>query len=67
MGQHRPVLEKRADTTFVRLPVPLQKAITGGCQCAYCKAHPMEAPRWDVLASDGKTSWTVHYPELGKA
>lgn len=59
------MLEKRADTTFVRLPVPLQKEITGGCQCTFCKAHPHKKPAWDVLATDGKISWAVHYPELG--
>jgi hypothetical protein len=60
------MLEKRANTTFIKLPVNLQKEITGGCQCSYCKAHPTKTPVWDTLATDGKTSWTVHYPELGK-
>jgi hypothetical protein len=60
------MLEKRDNTTFVKLPVSLQQEITGGCQCSYCKSHPTKSPRWDTLATDGKTSWTVHYPDLGK-
>jgi len=59
------MLEKRDTTTFIKLPEPLQREIVGGCQCNYCKAHPAKPPRWDVVATDGKTSWTVHYPELG--
>lgn len=61
------MIETRESTTFIRLPDSLQRPITGGCQCSYCKAHPAKAPAWDTLASDGKTSWTVHYPELGEA
>jgi hypothetical protein len=53
----------KAFTTFVSLPVPLQRPITGGCQCAFCKAHPNRPPMWDTLATDGVDSWTVHYPE----
>lgn len=60
-------LEARAGTTFIKLPAGLQREIPGGCQCAYCKAHPAKPPKWDTLASDGNSSWTVHYPELGKA
>ena len=60
------MLETRANTTFIKLPPALHRAIPGGCQCPYCKAHPARAPAWDTLASDGKTSWTVHYPQLGE-
>lgn len=59
------MIKVREGTTFVKLPPHLQKEITGGCQCAFCKSHPNKTPTWDVLATDGKTSWTVHYPELG--
>lgn len=61
------ITERRVNTTFVKLPVSLQREIVGGCQCNYCKAHPAKTPVWDALATDGETSWTVHYPELGKA
>ncbi len=58
------MIETRAKTTFITLPETLARPIDGGCQCPYCKSHPNHVPAWDVLASDGKKSWTVHYPEL---
>ncbi len=54
-------------TVFVKLPPALCRAIDGGCQCHYCKAHPAKTPQWDTLAmrEDGSgDSWPVHYPEL---
>jgi hypothetical protein len=57
------MLETRKGTTFIRLPLSLQRPIAD-CQCPYCKGHPANPPMWDTLATDGETSWTVHYPEL---
>lgn len=55
------------DTIFVPLPAEVRKAIQGGCECSYCKAHPNETPTWDTLAIDVKChypTWTVHFPDL---
>jgi hypothetical protein len=50
-------------TMFIPLPTRLRRPITGGCECPFCKAHPHQQPMWDTLATDGKESWTIHYPE----
>lgn len=53
-------------TVLLRLPVTMQREISGGCQCPFCKTHPDHLPMWDALAGhprDGRT-WTVHAPEL---
>lgn len=49
-------LIQRDQTTFVRLPAPLQSKILGGCQCPYCNAHPQLEPHWDTLATDGTSA-----------
>ena len=58
------MLKVRNGTTFIRLPAKLRLPILGGCQCPHCKAHPANTPEWDTLASDGESSWTVHFPDL---
>ena len=55
------------DTLFIRLPSEMRLQITGGCNCPYCKDHPLDAPRWDTLAIDAKAkshTWIVHFPDL---
>ena len=56
----------RNGTSFVALPAETRRPIDGGCQCAYCKAHPDKRPMWDTLAisADATRAWTVHYPDL---
>jgi hypothetical protein len=53
-------------TLFIPLPPEARKPITGGCQCAYCTAHPEEPPEWDTLAVHpmSEFTFTVHAPEL---
>ncbi len=66
-----PVLGRRGNTVFIRLPDELQVVIEGGCKCPYCKEHPGVAAKWDTLAvgqekpTDGRTdyTWTVHMPD----
>jgi hypothetical protein len=59
-------MKKYKVTFFARLPENAKRAIDGGCQCAFCKAHPDKTPAWDTLAvdPDSCTAWTVHYPEM---
>jgi hypothetical protein len=66
-AQGWPVIQQLVDAVYVRLPKELQRP-TGGCSCAYCKAHPKEVPMWDTLAIPlgpvrNRTTWTVHAPE----
>jgi hypothetical protein len=56
----------RSTTVYIRIPEALAVPIDGGCQCAYCKAHPALVPMWDTLAvPDDRNghAWTVHMPE----
>lgn len=57
---------ERNGTLFIALPTEAQTAIAGGCQCAFCRAHPTKTPMWDTLAvgHDAPRAWVVHYPEL---
>ena len=53
-------------TMFVPLPVTMRRPIAGGCQCRFCRAHPLKTPEWDTLAfdeDDPAYTWAVHYPE----
>jgi hypothetical protein len=75
VGNGWPVIDVRTNqtadtgytvTVYLRIPDELATEIDGGCCCEYCKAHPMETPRWDTLAvCDSRTdhSWSVHYPD----
>lgn len=56
------------ESIFIPLPPLARRPIAGGCQCAFCKAHPDQTPQWDTLAvSPGtKYAWTVHYPEIAQ-
>lgn len=52
---------------FVPLPGGERRPINGGCNCAFCKAHPDQVPQWDALGintANPTDTWTVHYPEL---
>lgn len=58
-------------TLYIRIPLQHQLPIDGGCDCPFCKANPLFAPQWDVLAlsaratSDGgERCWTVHFPRM---
>jgi hypothetical protein len=55
-------------TVFISLPEHMQRPITGGCHCPYCRNHPHQLPAWDTLAAhaDERHTWVVHYPELGR-
>jgi hypothetical protein len=54
------------------LPAEMQRPISGGCQCFFCKTHPDLVPMWDTLAVRKEKSlpgvteytWTVHYPDM---
>lgn len=60
--------EDGSGTTYVRLPVQLQRPIeaTGNvrCSCQFCQAHPNLMPSWDTLAiPKSGTAWVVHMPD----
>lgn len=58
------VKKHKDGTMFVPLPLEVQRPVTGGCQCSYCKDHPDKTPMWDTLAlhPEQDVTWTVHYP-----
>ena len=72
-GNGWPVIDVRREvrqgvtrtTIYLRIPAELATPC-GGCDCAYCKAHPERIPSWDTLAvcdTRADHSWTVHYPD----
>jgi|SRR5215831_7661259 len=67
-----PVLRVWQGAVYVRIPAEIAQPINGGCQCAYCKAHPEQIPTWDTLgipitetlsSRPRGMTWTVHAPE----
>lgn len=60
-------MQQRDDgTVLIGLPRRMHRPIVGGCQCAFCAAHPHLIPSWDAIAAhpDADYPWTVHAPEL---
>lgn len=58
-------------TLYIRIPLQHQLPVEGGCSCEFCKANPLFAPQWDVIAlsarakSDGgERCWTIHFPRM---
>jgi hypothetical protein len=67
------VITRWEGAIYMRLPPDLQREITGGCECAYCKAHPDQTPMWDTMAisannpnRDRDWTWTLHMPDPPK-
>ena len=66
-----PVIERRPGHVYMRLPAALQRPITGGCSCSFCRQHPDRTPAWDTLAittrrpqqQSADHAWTVHMPD----
>jgi len=68
------VIERRPGHVYMRIPADLQKPITGGCSCSFCRQHPDRTPMWDTLAvttrapkdGDHDHAWTIHMPEQAR-